>query len=360
MKNIAELDKNMAVMNRVDDPSVIWRSARENPLRLEGLYDPYAPGPYRRLPESVAAATSEGVMQLSLNTAGGRVRFKTNSPYVAIHAEMQSICRMDHMAFTGIFGFDLYVKREGEWIYKNTFRPPVDLEGGYESKALLPEGENEVMINFPLYNNVDELKIGLKDRSSLEAPCEYRYKGRVVYYGSSITQGGCASRPGNSYQAIISRKLDCDHLNLGFSGSAKGEKAIVDYMADLKDMSAFVCDYDHNAPTPEHLEKTHLPLYKAIRAKNPTLPIIFVTRPNVDPRVESPEEMLNVNARRAIVRATYDYARAQGDERVAYIDGMTLFDGPMRDSCTVDGCHPNDVGFMRMADVIGAELAKWL
>ena len=360
MKNIAELDKNMAVMNRVDDPSVIWRSARENPLRLEGLYDPYAPGPYRRLPESVAAATSEGVMQLSLNTAGGRVRFKTNSPYVAIHAEMQSVCRMDHMAFTGIFGFDLYVKCEGEWIYKNTFRPPVDLEGGYESKILLPEGENEVMINFPLYNNVDELKIGLKDGSSLEAPCEYRHKGRVVYYGSSITQGGCASRPGNSYQAIISRMLDCDHINLGFSGNGRGEKAIVDYMARIPDMSVFVSDYDHNAPTPEHLQATHMPLYESIRARNPELPIIFVTRPDIDVRVDAPEKIEQTAKFRAIVRATYDHARANGDERVAFIDGSTLFDGPMRDSCTVDGCHPNDLGFWRMANVIGAEVAKWL
>ena len=143
MKNVAELDKNMAVMTRVDDETLVWRSAREQPFRLEGLYDPYAPGPYRRLPQDVAEATSEGVAELALCTAGGRVRFRTDSPYVAIHAEMSSVCRMDHMAFTGIFGFDLYVKHEGEWIFKNTFRPPEDLAGGYESKLILPALNNK-------------------------------------------------------------------------------------------------------------------------------------------------------------------------------------------------------------------------
>ena len=360
MKNVAELDKNMAVMTRVDDETLVWRSAREQPFRLEGLYDPYAPGPYRRLPQDVAEATSGGVAELALCTAGGRVRFRTDSPYVAIHAEMSSVCRMDHMAFTGIFGFDLYVKHEGKWIFKNTFRPPEDLVGGYESKIILPAGENEVMINFPLYNGVDVLKIGLHRDCSVYAPCEYRHAGQVVYYGSSITQGGCASRPGNSYQAIISRMLDGDHINLGFSGNGRGEKAIVDYMARIPDMRVFVSDYDHNAPTPEHLQATHMPLYEAIRARNPELPIIFVTRPDIDVRVDAPEKIEQTAKFRAIVRATYDHARANGDERVAFIDGSTLFDGPMRDSCTVDGCHPNDLGFWRMANVIGAEVAKWL
>lgn len=360
MKDITELDKSMAVMTRVEDETVKWRSAREKPFALEGLYEPYAPGSYRRMPADVAEATSEGVASLALCTAGGRVRFKTDSPYVAIHAEMGNVCRMDHMAFTGIFGFDLYVKRDGEWVFKRTFRPPEELKGGYESKLELPNGENEVMINFPLYNGVDVLNIGLHKDSYVKVPCAYRHAGRVVYYGSSITQGGCASRPGNCYQAIISRMLDCDHLNLGFSGSARAEKAIVDYMAGLEDMSAFVCDYDHNAPSNEHYAATHKPLYEAIRAKNPMLPIIFVTRPDVDMRVMSEREKQEIIERRAIARATYDYARAQGDERVAFIDGETLFNGVMRDSCTVDGCHPNDIGFMRMAKVIGAELAKWL
>lgn len=110
-----------------------------------------------------------------------------------------------------------------------------------------------------------------------QAP-KYAVKKPVVYYGSSITQGACASRPGNCYESILSRRLDCDYINLGFSGSAKGEDAIVDYIIGL-DMSVFVMDYDYNAPTPEHLEKTHSKMFKAIRAEHPTLPIIIMPRP---------------------------------------------------------------------------------
>ena len=357
MKDIAELDRNMAVANRIYDPEIVWRDARTAPIALEGLYQPLSGGPFRRLPREVAEATSEGVAQLALHTAGGRARFATDSPYVAIHAELPGGGRMDHMAFTGIFGFDLYVKRAGAWAYQGTFRLPVDSCAGYESRVELPGGMCEVMIDFPLYSGVNGLLIGLREGSALSAPCAYARPVPVVYYGSSITQGGCASRPGNSYQAMIGRMLDCDYLNLGFSGNAKGEEAIARYMAGLN-MSAFVCDYDHNAPTPEHLAATHRPLYEAVRAKNADVPIIFVTRPNTDWHAYDPGEARDVATRRDIVRDTYEYALAQGDGRVAFIDGATLFEGEMRDCCTVDGCHPNDLGFARMARVIGAELAR--
>ena len=132
MKNIEEIDRNMAVCTRVEDADVCWYDVRQEPFSLHGLYRPCAEGPFRRLPEKVAHATNEGVEQLALNTAGGRVRFATDSPYVAIHAEMSNVCRMEHMAFTGIFGFDLYCRRDGEECFLGTFRPPVDLEGGYE------------------------------------------------------------------------------------------------------------------------------------------------------------------------------------------------------------------------------------
>ena len=109
MKKIDELDLNMAVATRLDDPEIQWLDPHDEPFVLNGFTERQIQGePFRRLPKDVAEATSEGVAALSLNTAGGRVRFKTDSPYVAIHAEMANICRMDHMAFTGIYGFDLY------------------------------------------------------------------------------------------------------------------------------------------------------------------------------------------------------------------------------------------------------------
>lgn len=354
MKRIDELDLNMAVAIRLTDADIQWLDVHDAPFALNGFTEPQIAGePFRRLPKDVAEATSEGVAALALNTAGGRVRFKTDSPFVAIHAEMASICHMDHMAFTGIYGFDLYQRIGDTETYIGTFRPSVDMAGGYESKLeLRGEGVKEVTVNFPLYNGVDRLFIGLQNGCSVAAPRPYAHPLPVVYYGSSITQGGCASRPGNSYQAMISRMLDCDHVNLGFSGNARGEEAIVNYMANLK-MSAFVCDYDHNAPTVEHLRNTHLPLYRAIRKQQPNLPVLLVSKPDHHFEPET-------DRRRAVILETYHTALAEGDQNIAFLDGSTLFDGDLYDSCTVDTCHPNDLGFYRMAQKIGAAVKKML
>ncbi|MGI6182979.1 MAG: SGNH/GDSL hydrolase family protein [Candidatus Fimadaptatus sp.] len=359
MRRIDELDPNMAIVNRIEDEGIEWIPARGGKLAIEGLHMG-EDGPFRRMPGQVASRVSEGVAQLALCTAGGRARFVTDSPYVAVRVALTNAARMDHMAFTGILGFDLYVRRApGDYVFRGAFRPPVEMCEGYDSILTLPGGMCEAQINFPLYSGVAALSIGIKRGSRLELPDDYAHARPVVYYGSSITQGGCASRPGNSYQAIIGRMLDCDYVNLGFSGNAKGEPAMAEYIAGL-DMSVFVCDYDHNAPSCEHLAATHRPLYEAVRARNAGLPVIFVTCPDVDWHSDDTAHFGEVRRRRDIVRATYEYARAQGDERVAFIDGADLFAGDMRDSCTVDGCHPNDLGFMRMARVIGAEVVKWL
>ena len=346
MKRIEEIDLNMAVATRLEHPGIRWHDVHDAPFSIHGFSEPQKKGePFRRLPEDVANATNDGVAALALNTAGGRVRFNTDSPYVAIHAEMENICRMDHMAFTGIHGFDLYERINGEETYIGTFRPSTALEHGYESMLnLRGEAPHEVTVNFPLYNGVDKLFIGLQEGSSISAPRAYAHPVPVAYYGSSITQGGCASRPGNSYQAMITRMLDCDHINLGFSGSARGEEVIANYMAQIK-MSMFVCDYDHNAPTPEHLRATHLPLYRAIRKAQPELPILLISKPDHDFEPETQE-------RRAIIRETYNTAIAEGDKHIAFLDGSTLFEGDMYDSCTVDTCHPNDLGFFRIAQKI--------
>lgn len=353
MKRIDELDRNMAVVTQLEDTDIQWFDVHDAPFSLHGFTEPQPKGePFRRLPKDVAEATSDSVAHLAMCTAGGRVRFNTDSPYVAIHAELGDLCRMDHMPFTGIFGFDLYARINDQEQYVGTFRPPVNLENqsGYESKLILPEGAQEMTINFPLYNGIVRLFIGVKEGSRVSAPRPYAHPLPVVYYGSSITQGGCASRPGNSYQAMLTRMLDWDHINLGFSGSALAEDAVVEYMANLE-MSAFVSDYDYNAPDAAHLRATHLKLYRAIREKHPDLPILMMSHPkrwNIDEPVE----------RRAVVLDTYNTALSEGDQNVYFIDGETLFDGELADSCTVDNVHPNDLGFYRMARKLQTEFAS--
>ena len=126
---------------------------------------------------------------------------------------------------------------------------------------------------------------------------------------------------------------------------------MVDYMADLN-MSAFVADYDHNAPNEAHLRNTCQRMYDRIREKNPTIPYVMISRPDY-----FPNEKDSIQRRQVIVDA-YHYAIGQGDQNVYYIDGASIFRGPFEDCCTVDGCHPNDLGFSKMADAVGAILKR--
>ena len=341
MKSIQEIDENFKANQNIGKADVRFYSVKESPFCIYGIF--HEDGKFRRLPQAVAEKVSEGVLELHAHTAGGRVRFRTNSTYVAMHADMPNISKMSHFPITGSGGFDLYENVNGEEQYVRTFVPPFDVKDGYEGVIELGEGEHEVTIHFPLYSEVSELYIGLQETATVSAPAPYLEGEPIVYYGSSITQGGCASRPGNAYQNILTRKLRRDHINLGFSGSAKGEDAIIEYIASLP-MSMFVCDYDHNAPTVEHLNATHEKLVKAVRQTHPTIPIVMLSRPKFRITDEEKERL-------EIVKKTYRNAKTAGDENVYFMPGSELM-AMARDEGTVDNAHPNDLGFTSMAKAL--------
>lgn len=333
-------------MNREDH----WfHSCLEPPFHVYGLT--WDGERFRRMPQEAADTVSEGVSALCRATAGGRVRFRTNSPYVAIRAEMDEIARMSHFALTGTAAFDLYYKEDQEFIYAGTFIPPLDVSDGYESALYLPwtDGkEREILIHFPLYSSVKNLRIKVNEKASLKEAEEYSIQKPVVFYGSSITQGGCASRPGTAYTNILARRLDMDYINLGFSGNARGEDAMAEYIAGLS-MSVFVYDYDHNAPTVEHLRQTHEKMFERIRRSQPDLPVIMISRPKVYLTAEEVE-------RRRIIETTWRHARENGDPNVYWIDGSQLLRRFGGADDTVDNIHPTDLGFMCMAEGIGQVL----
>ena len=345
MQTLSQIDPNFAVKTKVEREGLVFRNCMEAPFSLHGLMR--EGDRFCRLPKAVAEATSEGVAYLYADTAGGRVRFATDSPFIAIHAEFDKVGKMPHFALSGSSGFDLYTDDR----YRATFMPPFDLAGGYESIVNLDGKLHEITVNFPLYSEIKELFIGLDAGAKLLPPKDYTVGKPVVYYGSSITQGGCASKPGSSYQSILSRRLDCDYVNLGFSGNAKGETVMAEYVASLS-MSAFVFDYDQNAPTPEHLEATHGTFFDIVRSAQPNLPILMLTRPVYD-RGELEE------ANERIIRRTYETARAAGDQNVALITAEKLL-ALVEDNGTVDGVHPTDSGFLSMANAIEPVLRKAL
>ncbi len=344
MSNISNIDKNFAVETKIKKGGILFHDSKSEPFKIYGVF--YENGCFRRLPENVAKQVNAGVASLHTCAAGGRVRFRTNSPYVAINAKMVNVMKMPHFALTGSCGFDLYV--EGK--YTGTYIPPFDFSDGYEGVIdLSGDGIKDITINMPLYSGVSELYVGLAEGSEICEPTPYKYEKPILYYGSSITQGGCASRPGTSYQSIVSRALDADFINLGFSGSARAEKEISDYIKGIS-ASVFVYDYDHNAPSIEHLRATHERMFLEIREANPSLPIIIMSRPKY---TLTDDELIRLN----VIKATYENALKAGDKNVYFIDGRDLM-ALAKDEGTVDNCHPTDFGFASMAVEVERVLGK--
>ena len=333
------IDENMEVKAvEITDDLCIF-DVREPPFSLHGIW--YDTDSFYRIPRDTAQKVSKNIHDMCDMTAGGRVRFSTTSSKIILKATVRNVEEVSVMTTIAVKGFDLYA--DGDYV--SVFVPPYSLkEGEYSSSINFGTKKmREITIDFPLYAAVTELYIGIEKGEELLPPKPYKHSTPVVFYGSSITNGAAASRPGMTYLAMLSRMLDTDYHNLGFGGSAKGEREMAEYIASL-DMSVFVMDYDHNAPTPEHLEKTHYPFYKIVREKNPDIPIIFVTRPC--------KKKLETNQiRRDIIKATYDRAISEGDGNVYYINGAELlpFDTNEFD---VDSVHPSDLGFYFMANGI--------
>ena len=339
--DISTIDKNFLAGSVYEGDTLVWKSILEEPFEIRGLAA-HEGETFCRLPVQLLSECSDGVKVLAYHTAGARVRFTLkNASRFAVRCESLNSGSMSHMPLTGSAGVDIYINGE----FRQAIRPANDRGGYFEGETKKLPGTAHVEINLPLYNGIKRLFIGVEKDAGLSAPKPYRLNVPIVYYGSSITQGGCASRPGNSYQAHIMRWLNADHINLGFSGSAKGEEGMAKYISTLK-MCAFVYDYDHNAPSIEHLKATHEPFFKIIRAAQPDLPVIFISRPDFENDADD-------SVRRfAVIEDTYRHALEAGDSNVYLLNGRKLFGTYDRDACTVDRSHPNDLGFYRMAKTI--------
>jgi len=345
MKRIEEIDKNFIVAE-IGNHKLTFLDILNKPFEISGLGWLDEEREFCRLPVARLPETNEGVQVLAWHTAGAMVRFKSDSKTLAIRYELRSPDDMSHMPRTGISGFDLY---KGTGLAKKYLRTAIpNAQTTHVESLLIANGSGEMTewtLNFPLYNGVKIVQIGVDPASRIDSPTPFTIKLPIAFYGSSITQGGCASRPGNAYTHIIARWLDANLLNFGFSGSARGEAVMAEQIAS-RPMSVFVYDYDYNAPDVDHLRRTHEPFYQIIRKAQPTLPIVMVARPDYD------KDDPICCERQRVVRQTYDQAVAAGDRHVYYVDNATLFGAKDRDACTVDNCHPNDLGFMRMAEAI--------
>ena len=352
---------------KIHDPNMVkifketaetdWYEVTSDNFDIRGLLTDREGSLSRRMPLDIAKTVSDGVYNQAIYGAGGRILFSTDSPFVSIRAEygagyVPTVC--NHIIS---HGFDLYEFDGKQDKFIAAYRQVNDFDGktaeftGYTRK----DGEmGYYTINMPHFCEVKKMYVGIKKGYRLGESKKYINEKPVVFYGSSITHGAAAGRPGNTYENFISQKYNLDYINLGFAGRAMGEQEMAEYIASLP-MSVFVCDYDHNTPNEEHLRNTHYAFYETVRKKHPEIPYIMVTRPDAKINRDFRDKP---DVRRDIIKASYEKAKAMGDENVYFIDGHTLFEGEFYESCTSDGCHPNDIGFLRMADKIGGVIAK--
>lgn len=363
MMRIEEIDANFQLSGTIPQ-GFLLHSPWDAPFQVDGLV-PNAEKSFCRLPLDFLPGCPEGIQNLAYHLAGGCIRFSTDAKGLGLVWKLKNSGVMPHFTACGQSGMELYAESDQGFFPVKNFLPQMNNGLGCKLEqtgyADLPGGMRSYVLYLPLYNGLDMLYIALPPDAALLPGRTPKISQPIVFYGSSITQGGCASRPGNAYQAMISRRFNCDYRNLGFSGSARGEDAMIEYLADQK-MALFFLDYDHNAPTPDHLVATHERLYLAVREKQPDLPIIMASKTDI-PR--TPAAKADTEARRAVVQKTYENALAAGDKKVRFIDGGQVFRlteslNVAGDSCTVDGCHPNDLGFACMAKAFGDVIGELL
>ncbi len=320
---------------------------KDAPIRVFGLMNFYRNGSLMRLPEEMMAKMPQ-LRQFGSRSTGGRICFRTNTKTLYVKLISKTYIRDHFITQISSSGIDLYVGDRTNGVFLGSVFPK-GMRGGdptvSEATFTLDGDMTDITVFMPKNEIIENVLFGIDDDAEIEAPTPYENEKPVIFYGSSITEGGCAGRVGNAYNATLSRWLNMDYINFGFSGSAMGEPEMAEFIASIP-MSVFVMDYDYNAPDVEHLAKTHEPFFKIIREKNPSLPILMLSNPNymLDPKAN--EERLSV------IRTTYENARKNGDDNVYLVSGKNFYGDDDIYACTVDKIHPNDIGFYHMAKEI--------
>lgn len=342
---------------KVDPASGIhWYDVRVLGIEGQGWSDTKAP--FDRLPAKAEKTARPPVWGLSRHSTGLCVRFVTDAR--TIHARWTVTSKnlaMPHMPATGVSGLDLYIKTEGKWRWAANGRPTAESTTAQLASGL-PAGEKECLLYLPLYNGVSSVEIGLPKGSSLKKADPYPADRRapVVFYGTSITQGGCASRPGMVHTSILGRRFDRPMINLGFSGSGTLDLDIAALMGEL-DAAVYVLDCLPNLSPAQVAERTE-PFVRALRKAKPDTPILLVEdRSYANASVLPALAKRNADSRAALKKA-FDALVAGGDKHMFYLAGDKLIgdDG----EGTVDGSHPTDLGFMRQADAFAEALGSLL
>lgn len=306
---------------------------------------------YSRFPDSLKCVSREALWNLSRDPAGMAVRFSTCSSAIAARWVNTSAWGMNHMTDTAVRGLDLYTLDEGEWRFVNSGRPARDKK---ENEAVIIADmelvEREYMLYLPLYLGLESLEIGVDSTAVVNPPAvesPLREK-PVVFYGTSILQGACASRPGMAFTNIISRRLDRETVNFGFSGNAFLDMEVARLMADI-DAGCYVLDFVPNTSA-EQITDLMEPFYNIIRYRHPGVPVIFVEDP-LYPHSRYDRRMAEeIKGKNEALREVFEDMIRKGEKDIYYVSSKNMIgdDG----EATIDGVHFTDLGMVRYSDLL--------
>jgi len=345
-QDIGDIDSNMAI-KKSKKTGIVWHSPTEQPFKIAGFAWFNQDKVYRRLPLKSSYPLPRNVNILANHTSGGQIKFRSNSSKIIINVKLnKNVGNMCHMPATGQFGFDLYIGKPGKQKYYSTAAFKVRSKK-YQSTLFSSKDKimREFTLNFPLYSGVKEILIGLDADTKIEAPSQYSIDKPIVIYGGSTIQGACASRPGACHMNIISRKLNMQVINLGFSGSGKLEQELARIMAEIINPAIYIIECERNSKY-KLLSERQEKFIKILRQKHAEVPIMIIT---ANPRGS---ESLKIGKRRIknwnFMHDLVEKMRKEGDNNIYFVDGSKML-GEDFYECFVDGSHPSDLGFFRMA-----------
>ncbi len=346
--DIEKIDRYMA-RTKIDCSDLKFYDPRKGGFSVEGLYWFDSEKCYRRFPAAAEGKVTPSVWTLSCCTAGGQIRFATDSRRIVISAKSLNCKVSATMAETGRSGFDLYCGTPGkDEEFWNTVRPvPGELEFTDQPFKVEEKKMRQFRLDLPLYNGVEELFIGLEKDAVIQAPVPLRSQQPIVIYGTSITQGGCASRPGSAFTNILSRALEMEFLNFGFSGNGQNHPEVAEVLTEIKNPALFILDSEANSISAEKVNERVPRFLDIIRKAYSTVPILVLSKIPYGKRYA-----LELPSLKAEFRSIVEQRQASGDKNIYFADGSEFFDAGDYSENTVDGAHPTDRGFFQMAKAL--------